>query len=72
MEMYFVKYKGTIINVHFKTLEEAEDFCMNGFERKIDALMSWAKDSKFEKQYLRDLDDYFGYEIIKGRIEWAE
>lgn len=72
MVRYFVKYAGKLVNLHFKTESDAEDFCMQGFENKLNALTSWAKNSYLEKKYLRDLDDYFKYEIVKGKIEWVE
>lgn len=72
MERYFIKYAGKMTGLNFKTKEQAEDFCMIGFESKLDALLSWAKGSHLEKQYLRDLDDYFKHDIVKGRIEWVE
>lgn len=72
MVCYFIKYAGKLTGVSFKTKKEAEGFCMVGFESGLDALLSWAKGSRYEKRYLRELTDHFKYEIVKGRTEWVK
>lgn len=69
---YYCRRNNKLVSPAFSTKQKAEEHLSDMLIIVVDALVTWADNTKFEKRYTNDLQKLLSTEIVKVKLTVVE